>query len=313
MKSDMPKSIPPDLRSPEQALPCWLEPLRYYNERGRLVVDMRKEGVSYMPVASRRTGCVRTSAPQMHVHPGMVEICYCLRGSLAFQTPEREYKFLPGCVFTSREDEPHRMTSNPKGLFVYRVLVALPAAEARFDGLSADDSAWLRARLLALPRLFFVSRPELREAFERLFAAYAARAADKDRRRLELRRRALDVLVACVDAAGKGTRRGEFPKVASIVKRMERTPAEDYPLDQMLAETGLSETTFVKAFKSAAGLPPQAYLRTCRMKMAAKMLDAGTSVIATALKLKFSSPQYFATVFKAETGLSPRAWRKRSK
>ena len=289
------------------------ESLRYYNERGRLVVDMRKEGVGYMPVASRRTGCVRTSAPQMHIHPGMLEICYCLRGSLAFQTPEREYKFLPGCVFTSRDDEPHRMTANPKGLFVYRVLVTLPAAGACFDGLAADDSAWLRARLLALPRLFFVSRTDLREAFERLFDAYTARSADPVRRRLELRRRALDVLVACVDAAKKGTCRGEFPKVASIVKRMERAPAEDYPLDQMLAETGLSESTFVKAFKSVAGLPPQAYLRTCRMKMAAKMLDAGTSVIATALKLKFSSAQYFATVFKAETGLSPRAWRKRSK
>lgn len=59
------------------------------------------------------------------------------------------------------------MTANPKGLFVYRVLVTLPAAGACFDGLSADDSAWLRAHLLALPRLFFVSRPDLREAFER--------------------------------------------------------------------------------------------------------------------------------------------------
>jgi AraC-like DNA-binding protein len=289
------------------------EPLRYYNERGRLVVDMRNEGVGYMPVASRRTGSVRTSAPQMHVHPGMLEICYCLRGSLAFQTPEREYKFLPGCVFTSRDDEPHRMTANPKGLFVYRVLVTLPAAGACFNGLSSDDSAWLRAHLLALPRLFFVSRSDLREAFERLFAAYMARSADPARRRLELRRRALDVLLACVDAAENESRRGDFPKVASIVKRMERAPTENYPLGQMLAEAGLSESTFIKAFKSVAGLPPQAYLRSCRMKMAAKMLDAGSSVLATALKLKFSSAQYFATVFKAETGLSPRAWRKRSK
>ena len=289
------------------------EPLRYYNERGRLVVDMRNEGVGYMPVASRRTGSVRTSAPQMHVHPGMLEICYCLRGALAFQTPEREYKFLPGCVFTSRDDEPHRMTANPKGLFVYRVLVTLPAAGACFNGLSSDDSAWLRAHLLALPRLFFVSRSDLREAFERLFAAYMARSADPARRRLELRRRALDVLLACVDAAENESRRGDFPKVASIVKRMERAPTENYPLGQMLAEAGLSESTFIKAFKSVAGLPPQAYLRSCRMKMAAKMLDAGSSVLATALKLKFSSAQYFATVFKAETGLSPRAWRKRSK
>ena len=298
---------------PVPAATCRHERIRYYNERGRLVVDMRREGVGYMPVASRRTGCIRTAAPQMHIHPGMLEICYCLRGSLAFQTPEREYRFLPGCVFTSREDEPHRMTENPKGLFVYRVLVALPAAGACFDGLSADDSAWLRARLLALPRLFFVSRADLREAFKRLFDAYTAQFADRVRRRLEMRRRALDVLVACVDAAGEESRRGEFPKVATIVKRMARAPTEDYPLDQMLVAAGLSESTFIKAFKSVAGLPPQAYLRTCRMKMAANMLDAGSSVLATALKLKFSSAQYFATVFKAETGLSPRAWRKRSR
>ena len=89
------------------------EPLRYYDEPDRLVVDLRPEGVSFLPLASRRTGKSRTSPPAMHVHPGLVEICYCVRGSLSFETPNREYAFLPGCVFTSRAAEPHRMTANP--------------------------------------------------------------------------------------------------------------------------------------------------------------------------------------------------------
>ena len=46
-------------------------------------------------------------------------------------------------------------------------------------------------------------------------------------------------------------------------------------------------------------------------RAAAKMLDAGESVLATALRLKFCSAQYFATVFKAEMGVSPRNWRDR--
>ena len=287
------------------------EPLKYYQEPGRLVVDMRPEGVSYMPVASRRTGRVRTEAPSMHVHRGMVEICHCLRGSLAFETPDGEYAFRPGCVFVSREAEPHRMKSNPKGLFVYRVLVNLPAKGRCFDGLDARDSEWLRRRIEALPRRFVAPGAALRTAFERLFAAYCAKGMDADRRRIELRRCALDVLLACVDASERDVVNSRQPQVEEWMRRMERDPVGDYPLEAMSRAAHMSPTGFVRAFKTAAGLPPQAYLRNCRIRAAAKMLDAGESVLATALRLKFCSAQYFATVFKAEMGVSPRNWRDR--
>jgi len=289
------------------------EPLRYYDEPGRLVVDFSKEGVSFLPLASCRTGRNRTAAPALHIHPGMLEICYCLRGSLAFETPQRTFAFLPQSVFTSRDTEPHRMTANPKGLFVYRVLVRLPAAGRRFDGLDVADSAWLRSRLLALPRHFFVSEPDLQNAFERLFGAYTASVDDPVRRRIELRRRAMDVLLACVDAAARGSSRRRFPAVERFVRQMAADPVSDYPLDEMSRAASLSPSLFVKLFKDAAGVPPQTYLRNCRLRLAARMLDEGKSVLATALKLKFSTAQYFATVFKAETGVSPSAWRKRSK
>ncbi len=289
------------------------EPLRYYDEPDRLVVDFRREGVSFLPLASRRTGRSRTDAPALHIHPGMMEICYCLRGSLAFETPQRTFAFLPQSVFTSRDTEPHRMTANPKGLFVYRVLVRLPSAGRRFDGLDAVDSAWLRSRMLALPRHFFISGPDLQNAFERLFGAYSAPVDDSVRRRIELRRRALDVLLACVDAAARGASRRRLPAVERFVRQMESDPVADYPLDEMSRAASLSPSMFVKAFKDAAGLPPQAYLRNCRLRLATRMLDEGRSVLSTALKLKFSTAQYFATAFKAETGVSPSAWRKRSK
>lgn len=289
------------------------EPLRYHREPGRLAVDLRPEGVSFMPMASRRTGRVRTDAPALHVHPGMVEICYCLRGSLAFETPAREWAFLPGCVFTSREDEPHRLTANPKGLFVYRVLAALPGPGGRFDGLDAADTAWLRGKILALPRRFRVSDGALKTAFEALFAAYEDRAREPARRRVELRRRALDVLLACVDAAARGAVRRVLPPVEDWVRRMERDPAADYSLPDMSRAARLTPAAFARAFKESAGLPPHAFLRRCRIQRAAKMLAEGRSVTATALALGFCTAQHFATAFKAETGRTPRDLRKRAK
>ena len=284
----------------------------YRDEPNARVLDMRPEGVSYLHVLSCRTGRIRMQPPALHIHPGVLEICYCLRGSLAFKTPERTYAFLPGCVFTSRDNEPHNMTANPKGLFVYRVLAAMPSKGRNFDGLSAADSAWLRRQLLELPRLFTVQGSALRKAFERMFAAYDDRFADADRRRIELRRRALDILLECVDAAAQGTSRRRLPHVEEWVRRMEERPDADYPLGDMCRSCGLRPATFVQSFKEIAGLPPQAYLRSCRIMAAARLLDAGQSVTSVALKLRFCSAQYFATVFKEVTGVSPHAWRKRS-
>ena len=287
------------------------ESIRYRDEPGYRVLDMRPDGVGYLPVCSCRTGRVFSNPPAMHVHPGVVEICHCVRGSLSFETPERMYPFLPGCVFTSREKEPHRMTTNPRGLFVYRMLMKLPARGKRFDGLDATDSAWLRERIISLPRRYFVSGPELRIAFERLFAAYDDRSHGAERRRIELRRRALDVLLVCVDAAEKGIGRHRNPQIEDLVRRMEDSPEADYNIKDMCRDARMRPVEFTRAFKEISGLPPGAYLRNCRIRAAMKLLDAGSSIVSTALRLKFCSAQYFATVFKQETGISPRAWRKR--
>lgn len=289
------------------------EKVRYRDERGYRVVDLRPDGVGCIPVCSCRTGRAVAAAPALHVHPGVIELCYCVRGMLAFETPERVYSFLPGSVFTSRETEPHRMMANPKGLFVYRILVKVAGSGGRLGPLGLEDSAWLRERLMNLPRRYFVRGKGLESAFERLFAAYDDRSADPARRRIELRRRALDVMLAFVDAAGQGVSRQRHPQIVRWVREMERNPLKEYPLHEMAESTGQAPAAFAKLFKEVAGLPPQAYLCNCRIRHAAGMLDAGKSVMSVALAHRFSSAQYFATVFKAVMGVTPREWRKRSK
>lgn len=292
---------------------CVKEPLRYCDEPDRLVVDLRPEGVSYIPLASRRVAREWCRPPPVpHVHEGVVEICYCVRGSLSFETPVREYSFLPGTVFVSKEDEPHRMKVNPKGLFVYRVLVALPEDGGCFDGLDAVQSRWLRRKIESLPRRFHASGGALKGAFECLFSAYEDDAADPVRRGIDIRHRSLDILFACVDAAGENALKRRNVRVEHWVKRMEEDPGGDYPLAGMSKDAQLRPAVFAKEFKEIAGLPPQAYLLDCRIRRSMDMLIAGHSVLSVALKLGFCNAQYFSTVFRKHTGLSPREWRKRS-
>ena len=162
-----------------------------------------------------------------------------------------------------------------------------------------------------LPRRYFVSGPKLRTAFERLFAAYDDRGQGAERRRIELRRRSLDVLLACVDDAEKGFSRHRNPQIEEWVRRMEDSPEADYRLEDMCRSVRMRSVEFTRAFKEISGLPPGAYLRNCRIRAAMKLLDAGSSIVSTALRLKFCSAQYFATVFKQDIGVSPRIWQKR--
>jgi AraC family transcriptional regulator len=95
---------------------------------------------------------------------------------------------------------------------------------------------------------------------------------------------------------------------------MRRAPEVDYVLDDLLAETRLSQSSLAFKFKQLVGLPPHAFLIACRIRRAKELLAQTTrSVLSIASELKFSSSQHFATRFKQEAGVSPLTWRKRSR
>ena len=94
---------------------------------------------------------------------------------------------------------------------------------------------------------------------------------------------------------------------------MRRAPEADYVLDDLLAETRLSQSSLAFKFKQLVGLPPHAFLIACRIRRAKELLErTDRTVLEIASELKFSSSQHFATRFKQETGFSPNAWRRRT-
>ena len=88
---------------------------------------------------------------------------------------------------------------------------------------------------------------------------------------------------------------------------MRSAPVEDFPVDALAREAGLSTVAFFDAFKRATGLPPHAFLLDVRVKAAAKDLEnPALSVAEVARRYRFSSPQHFATAFKRIMGRPPR-------
>jgi AraC-like DNA-binding protein len=284
------------------------EPIFYEDGKDWRIVDLRPHGVDCVPLfAFGNFGAVRPGA-KLHVHSGCVEVCLCLKGNVRYETDGMMYPVLPGHVFISRPDEPHRRCDNPKGMMLYRILFAMPRRGECVLGLSSGESAFIAGELRKIPFRVFHATPRLRAAFVRLFAVFDADAAGRTRHRLEMRNAALELLLALVEAPYVPYSANGRPsaKVKAIARRIADSPELEYPVAALAREASLSSFAFTEAFKRETGLTPHAYLVDQRVRRAYDDLRAHRgSIRMISVKWRFSSPQHMSAAFRRILGITP--------
>ena len=286
-----------------------VEPIRHFERPGKRVLDLRPLGVPFLPTLSVSHMKVAEKGPQnLHVHRGCIEIVYCVRGSMFFETPDRDYPLLPGTVFVSRENEPHRLSTNPKGHFVYRVLVKPPNNGGCFLGLTRDESKDLKRRLKKLPRCFHVSDSAVCQAFKRMFEIFDRKGLSKLRRSFELRTASYELLRLVLAASERAVVRKPDAYLAEIIAEIREFPERNYDFDVLRGNR--TPGAFAREFAKAAGQPPLAFWNSCKVNRARNLLRRKElSVTEVSTLLHFCSTQHFATVFKRETGCTPTEWK----
>jgi AraC family transcriptional regulator len=100
-------------------------------------------------------------------------------------------------------------------------------------------------------------------------------------------------------------------KLRQITDWMAENVAEEFNLDRLAAQAGLSKFYFNRLFKSATGMSPSRYHITLRMDVARRLLrETGKSVVTVGLDVGYANPSHFAQLFRRETGLSPSDYRR---
>jgi len=113
----------------------------------------------------------------------------------------------------------------------------------------------------------------------------------------------------------KASRRGSpsLPgyKLRHITDWMAEHVAEEFSLDRLAAQVGLSKFHFDRLFKTAMGVSPSRYHINLRMDAARRLLrESKQSVVTVALDVGYTNPSHFAQLFRRETGLSPSDYRR---
>ena len=282
----------------------------YVDTPERRVLDLAPDGLPCIPVlGSSHYKKARPSATE-HVHPGCLEVSFCQRGSLVFESAGQTFPFMPGNIFVSQPDEWHRLRTNPKGLVMYWLFFRFPKKGANLIGLPSDESAWLEKALRTFPNRLFEGTERVRQAFQRLFRLYDTLPRNTAQRRLVLRGTCLELLLALIEASELQVRLPSPDRIAPIIKEMRNHPERDYPTDALTRQSSLSPCVLTTLFKQTLGLPPHAFLLACRIQRAKELLrTAGWTITRIATALSFSSPQHLAMHFKRETGVTPTAWK----
>ena len=99
-------------------------------------------------------------------------------------------------------------------------------------------------------------------------------------------------------------------KLRHITDWMTEHVAEEFSLDRLAVQAGLSKFHFQRLFKSATGLSPSRYHINLRMNEARRLLrETKMSVVDVALEVGYTNPSHFAQVFRRVVGVTPTAFR----
>ncbi len=100
-------------------------------------------------------------------------------------------------------------------------------------------------------------------------------------------------------------------KLRQITDWLREHIAEEFNLDRLAAQAGLSKFYFNRLFKSAVGVSPSHYHINLRMDAAKRLLrETKKSVVTVGLDVGYANPSHFAQLFRRETGLSPSDYRR---
>jgi AraC family transcriptional regulator len=102
-------------------------------------------------------------------------------------------------------------------------------------------------------------------------------------------------------------------RITRALRQVERHPDSRLALADLAQEARLSPYHFLRAFQEATGMTPHQYVLRARLREAALRLKAGPAkVLDIALNTGFGDVSNFNRAFRAEFGMSPRAFRQRS-
>jgi AraC-like DNA-binding protein len=274
----------------------------------RKIADLTKLGIRNALIIGKYQYNSARQKLNAHLHKGMMEICYCHKGEQVYEVANRSYRIKGGDVFVTFPDEMHSTGDHPeeKGV-LYWLVIKIPFSKDMFFHYGKKESVAFIDALINLPVRHFKGNAEMKKTLETILAI--ADNSKNKMQRIILENLLISFLIQVIETAANTALLSKplSDNAAKIHLFIMHNFKEEISIEAMAKMLHLSVSRFKSWFKEEFGIPPLDFILRKRVEEAKMIMQKqpALSMSDIAYTLGFSSPQYFATVFKRYTFLSP--------
>ncbi|QGW21555.1 AraC family transcriptional regulator [Stutzerimonas degradans] len=189
--------------------------------------------------------------------------------------------------------------------------VDMVCANLAFEGGSANPIASALPDLVCLPlEAVWGAEPVLSLLFEEAFEQRCGRVALVERLLEVVMIQVLRQLMESGEVNGGLLSGLAHPRLRNALVAMHETPAKEWTLEELAGVAGMSRSVFATTFRETVGVTPGQYLQGWRVRLTQKALRRGRPLKMIATEFGYGSEAALSRAFRAQTGLSPREWKK---
>lgn len=189
--------------------------------------------------------------------------------------------------------------------------VDMVCANLAFEGGTSNPIASALADLVCLPLdQVWGAEPVLSLLFEEAFEQRCGRVALVERLLEVVMIQVLRQLMESGEVNGGLLTGLAHPRLRNALVAMHETPAKAWTLEELAGVAGMSRSVFATTFRETVGVTPGQYLQGWRVRLTQKALRRGRPLKMIATEVGYGSEAALSRAFRAQTGLSPRGWKK---
>jgi AraC-like DNA-binding protein len=271
----------------------------------RTIIDFSRFSITDIHRLGRYTYKHAHGSLPEHTHDGMMEICYCEKGLQVYEVNGQKYNIKGGDIFITFPGELHSTAHHPeeKGI-LYWLLIKIPDGNSFLD-YNGPDAIALLSELLNLSTRHFKGSTEMKKMLDDIFTLHYT--PQQPIYRVQLLNLLTNFLLATIQGSQKTSELQPSNRRLEISTYIASNLYNDLSVELLAEKMNFSDSHFKSWFKNEFGVPPADYVLRLRIEEAKKLLQTSgeNTVTDTAYQLNFSSSQYFATVFKKYTGVTP--------
>lgn len=276
----------------------------------RTLLNLEKFGMNMFAGFGRYNYTSAQDTLLPHIHPDMLEICYLAKGKQQYLIEDKYYELYGGDALITQPNELHGTSQYPedKGILFWIIMKA-PEEGKEYLRLPYNEANEMYTRLLNEGPRVFKCTPECGNILNLIFEVYKH---DKNPlAKTEITNLIVSFFLNIIKNKEAEKNRKISNEINKIIEYIDKHICDTFVIEKLASIINLSESRFKHRFKKEVGMPPAEYISRTKVKKAEMMLRNTSIPIADiAYELGFSSPAYFATVFKQYSRITPSSFRK---